>query len=135
MDVIRSDQPGAYLVIAEDEAHAMPERFFTPIVNDDRDQSFDYQDAWVKVPAHWVVATNIALTAMSAADGLHVFARSLASADPLAGIKLSLLATGQRATITTREGEIRCLGEPFRRYRIRPRKEAPKPHLAQQTST
>ena len=54
-----------------------------------------WRDRYETIPAHWVMVTDIALTAMTGADGLHVSARSLKSAEPLAGIKLTLLATGQ----------------------------------------
>src|SRR5262249_55056594 len=47
------------------------------------------------IPAHWVVVTDIALTAMTGADGLHVIARSLRTAEPISGAPVSLLSKGQ----------------------------------------
>ena len=92
-DIIKPGQVGAYLIVAEDAAHAMPEKFFgAHAANDDNN---DFTELWQPVAAHWVISTDIALTAISASDGLHLFARSLASADPLADIKLSLVAAGQ----------------------------------------
>ena len=41
-----------------------------------------------------VVQTDIALTTVTAADGLHVFARSLGTAGPLSGIEVQLLRDG-----------------------------------------
>jgi alpha-2-macroglobulin len=92
-EIVTPGRSGAYLVIAENAATATPERFFTAPPRNRDDEGYD--QLWASVPAHWVIATDIALTTLSGADGLHVFARSLASADPLPGVKLSLLATGQ----------------------------------------
>ncbi|HWE72795.1 MAG TPA: alpha-2-macroglobulin [Stellaceae bacterium] len=92
-DAVKPGQVGAYLIVAEDAAHALPEKFFnTSAANDDND---NFGQLWEPIAAHWVVSTDIALTAVSGSDGLHVFARSLASAEPLSDIKLSLIATGQ----------------------------------------
>ena len=91
-DVIKPGQVGAYLIVAEDAAHAMPESFFHPKASDQDEYP---EEGWTEIATHWVVSTDVALTAVTAADGLHLFVRSLASADPLSGIKLSLLATGR----------------------------------------
>ena len=91
-DIIQPGQAGAYLIIAEDATHALPEKFFgTRAASDDS----DFTGYWQPIAAHWVISTDIALTAISAADGLHLFARSLALAEPLSDIKLSLIASGQ----------------------------------------
>ncbi len=50
-----------------------------------------YQDRAVQ----WFVVSDIGLVAMRGADGLSVFARSLATAEPLAGVKLSLQARNE----------------------------------------
>ena len=92
-DIIKPGQVGAYLIVAEDAAHAMHEKFFDPrAANDD---SNDFTELYRPIAAHWVISTDIALTAISGSDGLHLFARSLSSAEPLSDIKLSLIATGQ----------------------------------------
>jgi len=92
--VLKADQPGAYLVIAEDAAHATPEKVFSGGEYDEsRDP--DWREENAKIPAHWVMVTDIALTAMTGADGLHVAVRSLKSAEPLPGVRLALIATGQ----------------------------------------
>ena len=92
-EIVPPGRSGAYLVIAENAAGATPERFFTASPRSRDDEGDD--ELWASVPAHWVIATDIGLSTMRGADGLHVFARSLASADPLPGVKLSLLAAGQ----------------------------------------
>ena len=92
--IIKSEQPGAYLVIAEDAANAMPDKELSTVAASDEQNVF-WRDLYETIPAHWVMVTDIALTAMTGADGLHVSARSLKSAEPLAGVKVTLLATGQ----------------------------------------
>ncbi len=49
----------------------------------------------------WFVISDIGLASMSGTDGLHVFARSLASADPVEGIELSLISRSNRVLGTT----------------------------------
>jgi hypothetical protein len=92
--IIKSEQPGAYLVIAEDAANAMPDKELSTVAASDEQNVF-WRDLYETIPAHWVMVTDIALTAMTGANGLHVSARSLKSAEPLAGVKVTLLATGQ----------------------------------------
>ncbi|MBV9523047.1 MAG: hypothetical protein JO010_09650, partial [Alphaproteobacteria bacterium] len=94
-EIVKPGQRGAYLVIAENADGATPDKFFEPDTDGRLKEGNDFETLWRMVPAHWVIATDIALTGMSGADGLHVFARSLASAEPLPGIKLQLLASGQ----------------------------------------
>ncbi len=89
--VIPAGQHGAYLVIAENAATALPEAVYSA-KHADGDEP---EDAWSQLAAHWVISTDIALTTMSGQDGLHVFARSLATADPLSGVKLTLMSAGQ----------------------------------------
>jgi uncharacterized protein YfaS (alpha-2-macroglobulin family) len=92
--IIKSEQPGAYLVIAEDAANAMPDKELSTVAASDEQNVF-WRDLYETIPAHWVIVTDIALTAMTGADGLHVSARSLKSAEPLVGVKVTLLAAGQ----------------------------------------
>jgi uncharacterized protein YfaS (alpha-2-macroglobulin family) len=91
--IITPGQSGAYLIIAERAEAATPNQFFTKV---QKDNEFDpSEQLWTPLAAHWVISTDIALTTMTGGDGLHVFARSLASAEPLSGITISLLAVGQ----------------------------------------
>jgi uncharacterized protein YfaS (alpha-2-macroglobulin family) len=85
--VIPPGRAGLYLVVAENAATALPESQFTGA----GDGVADFNTS---IAAHWVVATDIALTSVCGADGLHVFARSLASARPLAGVDVRLLSAG-----------------------------------------
>jgi uncharacterized protein YfaS (alpha-2-macroglobulin family) len=93
--VIKADHPGAYLVLAEDAAQAIPEREFTASTPSNDEAEWWWQEDDEIIPAHWIIVTDIALTAMSAADGLHVIARSLRTAGPISGARVSLISKGQ----------------------------------------
>ena len=57
----------------------------------------------------WVMDTDIALTSFTGQDGLNVFARSLQSAQPLAGLELVLLTRGNEPVakaITAADGRV-----------------------------
>ncbi|WP_419914695.1 MG2 domain-containing protein [Hoeflea sp.] len=49
-------------------------------------------DNWESRATQWLVVSDIGLSTFSGSDGLHVFARSLDTAKPAAGVKLTLLA-------------------------------------------
>lgn len=49
----------------------------------------------------WFVISDLGLATMSGADGLHVFVRALSDADPLAGVKVSLLSRANRVLAKT----------------------------------
>jgi uncharacterized protein YfaS (alpha-2-macroglobulin family) len=98
---IAERKPGIYVLVAEDAARER-QRGDT----DDGVASRDYRPRAVQ----WVIDSDIGLTSLSGADGLHVFARSLASAAPLAGLRISLVARDNeelaRAT-TDGDGHVR----------------------------
>ncbi|MGC4410861.1 hypothetical protein D4A92_03595 [Rhizobium rosettiformans] len=58
---------------------------------------------WDSRATQWFVVSDIGLSTFAGTDGLHVFARSLASAGPLANIELQLIAKNNEilATATT----------------------------------
>jgi uncharacterized protein YfaS (alpha-2-macroglobulin family) len=91
--VIPPGRNGIYLVVAEDAAHALPDVVFTGSIQDLNSADSDAYDQNLAV--HWVVATDLALSSMSGTDGLHVFARSLASGKPVAGVDVRLISQGQ----------------------------------------
>ncbi|GKY88837.1 alpha-2-macroglobulin family protein [Sinisalibacter aestuarii] len=65
-------------------------------------------DPYASPPAtQWFVISDIGLTTMMGADGLHLFARALASADPIAGARVQLLS---RANAVLGEGETDAQG-------------------------
>ncbi|MDA4845643.1 alpha-2-macroglobulin family protein [Hoeflea poritis] len=49
-------------------------------------------DNWESRATQWLVISHIGLSSFSGSDGLHVFARSLDTAKPVEGVKLTLLA-------------------------------------------
>jgi hypothetical protein len=76
--VLKDKKPGVYVLIASD-------------ANKKTDTSSDDEDEG-EFAVQWVVDSDIALTTFNGAGGLSVFARSYASAKPLSGIKLTLVA-------------------------------------------
>jgi alpha-2-macroglobulin len=92
-DVIKERKPGVYVLFAENAGETLKN-------GDDEDYSR-------RVATQWVIDSDIALTSFEGADGLHVFARSLARATPLAGINLTLVARDNEElakTVTDAEG-------------------------------
>jgi len=76
---IPEPDPGVYLVIARDAA--------------DAEKAGDPWDLrWAGAAAQWVIDTDIGLTTFSGQGGFHVFARSLATAEPISGLKIALVA-------------------------------------------
>ena len=51
--IIKPDQPGAYLVLAEDAADATPEKEFTA-PSSSNDQAWGWRQDDQTIPAHWV---------------------------------------------------------------------------------
>ncbi|MBK8537640.1 MAG: alpha-2-macroglobulin family protein [Candidatus Competibacteraceae bacterium] len=89
-EILRDPQPGIYVVVAE------------PIKED--------SDSYQNRATQWLVVSDIGLFTLRGNDGLHVFARSLAGAKPLAGVDLRLYArnNGELAKVTTdRQGYAR----------------------------
>jgi len=84
--MIGRGEPGAYLVVAR---RVDPRRDAGAEPSSDDDDSESYYAA---ATAQWVVSTDIALTSFTGADGLTLVARSLASAKPIEGLRLTLIA-------------------------------------------
>ncbi|MGL4241891.1 MAG: MG2 domain-containing protein, partial [Beijerinckiaceae bacterium] len=70
--------PGVYLLFARPAGQKV-------------ESDSDYDDG-ADVATQWFVVSDIGLTSFSGPDGVHVLARSLATAQPMAGVKLRLLA-------------------------------------------
>ena len=89
-DILKGKPPGAYVLVAEDAAKAKP-----------ADSSDD--DSSDQLAAQWVIDSDISITTFQGTNGLAVFARSYASAKPLSGVKLTLVAHDNNvlATVTT----------------------------------
>ena len=86
-DILKGKPPGAYVLIAMDAS---------------KDADQDYYDDGT-IAAQWVVDSDMALTSFQGASGLTVFARSYATAQPLGGVKLTLVAKDNNvlATVNT----------------------------------
>ncbi len=87
--VLKKRKPGAYVLIASDASKKG---------GDGSDEGFSSGEMAVQ----WVVDSDIALTTFTGAGGLTVFARSYASAKPLEGVKLSLVARNNNEVATAK---------------------------------
>ena len=84
--MLRDRAPGAYLLVA-----APDEREIAGL------EDYGYGlDVGARAPrTRWVVETDLALTTLQAAGGLDVFARSLDTAQPAAGVEVALVSEGK----------------------------------------
>jgi alpha-2-macroglobulin len=91
-NLLKNRKPGAYVLIASDAAKK-------PEVNAEGEEEFDSNAMAVQ----WVVDSDMALTTFKGNGGLSVFVRSYASAKPLSGVKLALVArnNNELATVKT----------------------------------
>ena len=74
-----------------------PGAYFVVVWNAAKPPSRDYDDDETTsggAAGLWVIDTDIGLTSFSGDDGLNVFARSLQTAQPLAGIEVTVLSRG-----------------------------------------
>ena len=65
----------------------------------------DKSDDWQSRATQWFVVSDIGLTTYTGEDGLNVFARSLATAKPLVGVDLTLLANNNEILGTAKTDE------------------------------
>jgi uncharacterized protein YfaS (alpha-2-macroglobulin family) len=86
-ETIKDWKPGAYFVVAWNAAKP-PSRNY----DDEEDEQAGNGNGTAS--GMWVMDTDIALTSFTGEDGLNVFARSLQSAQPLAGLEVVLLTRG-----------------------------------------
>lgn len=82
--LVQGKQSGLYLVTAENAAIPAEKSILLTTTQSDTDNS--------DLAAHWVNVSDIGLSAIRGHDGLHVFARSLATAKLLSGINVALMA-------------------------------------------
>lgn len=84
-------EPGVYVMVAR-----AGERPITQ-AQEDGEPAYETQ------ATQWFVVSDLGLTAFSGADGVHGFVRSLASAEPVAGVQLRLIARNNEvlATLTS----------------------------------
>ncbi|WP_428249996.1 alpha-2-macroglobulin family protein [Ferrovibrio sp.] len=93
--ILPERRPGAYLLIAEDDAKAS--------------SRYNYYSS--DAPAtRWVIETDIGLTVLQGEDGLHLLARSYDTAKPIAGLDVALVAENRRdlgRATTDKDGRVR----------------------------
>lgn len=85
-------KPGVYLLVATDRLVELEEIEEWPLS---------------RYATQWLVVSDIGLTTVRGADGLSVFARSLATAEPMAGVSLALQARNEDTlaeTVTNMDG-------------------------------
>ncbi|MBO1360470.1 alpha-2-macroglobulin family protein [Acetobacter sacchari] len=87
--LIQGQKPGLYLVTAENAATPSSRSLLAPDASQDGMGANDGSLA-----AHWINVSDLGLSAIRGQDGLHVFARSLATATPLSGVTVTLTAQG-----------------------------------------
>ncbi|MDB5648743.1 MAG: hypothetical protein JWL62_263, partial [Hyphomicrobiales bacterium] len=85
-------QPGVYVMVAS--AGGTPPSQSSAEQNDRTDTQ----------ATQWFVVSDLGLTTFSGEDGVHVFARSLATAEPVAGVELRLIARNNEVLATQTTG-------------------------------
>lgn len=83
-DVLTDMQPGAYVVTAK--------------------VAGIQQEYWHEVATQWFIVTDLGLTTVSGEDGVHAFARSLGSAEPVANARVRLVAVNNEILGETTTG-------------------------------
>ncbi len=71
-DAVPTLKPGVYVITAKPELN---------------------QDEWGSLATQWFIVSDLGLTVLSGDDGVHTFVRSLSTAEPVANVKLRLVAT------------------------------------------
>lgn len=95
-EAIGKAEPGAYLVVAKN-----PDR------SKEDDEDGYYSSEYQPVAAQWVVQTDLGVTSFNGADGLTLSVRSLKTAKPVDGVRLTLIARNNDElahAITDRDG-------------------------------
>ena len=89
--LLKNRKPGAYVLIASGAAKKKDKN---------PGDEYDYESGEMAV--QWVVDSDMALTTFKGGNGLSVFVRSYASAKPLSGVKLTLVARNNNELATVR---------------------------------
>ncbi|MEO8559508.1 MAG: alpha-2-macroglobulin, partial [Rhodospirillales bacterium] len=82
-DVVKPWVPGVYFIAAWNAAQGDPDQ-------QTDEESPGYYD--FRANGQWVIDSDTGLTTFQGSDGMHVFARSLQTAQPMAGVTLTLIA-------------------------------------------
>ncbi len=92
VDAVAKLQPGVYLVTARPWKDTAP----------DAANSGEVED--VSLATQWMVVSDLGLTTFSGEDGLHATAHSLASAAPLEGVEMRLIARNNEVLAVKKTG-------------------------------
>ncbi|TXL70431.1 alpha-2-macroglobulin family protein [Vineibacter terrae] len=98
-EVVKDWKPGAYVVVAWNAADGTIDELLGK-----ENENFDYDKYYERrFATQWLIDTDIGLTTFTGSDGLTVFARSLNTAQPAAGIELTLITRNNEdiARLTT----------------------------------
>jgi uncharacterized protein YfaS (alpha-2-macroglobulin family) len=90
LEALKKLEPGVYVMVS------MPGEKAPSQIMDDNDDSYD------NLSTQWFVVSDIGLTSFSGDDGVHILARSLASAGPIAGLEVRLVARNNEILGTAR---------------------------------
>jgi len=82
-EAIGTLKPGAYAMIA-------------------RPSDISQEDNWRDQATQWFIVSDLGLTALSGDDGVHAFVRSLASAEPVSGAEVRLVAKNNEILATAK---------------------------------
>ncbi len=101
MEAVPKLEPGVYVMLAR--AGDKPVTANIPLnapKGDDDEGNYGGDDDGAEGMTQWFVVSDLGLTSFSGEDGVHVFARSLATAAPLAGVELRLVARNNEILAT-----------------------------------
>ena len=87
MEAVPKLEPGVYVMIAKAGEKPVTSGMSTSDGDDE-----DYSESNGTTGTQWFVVSDLGLTSFSGDDGIHVLVRSLASAEPLSGVEVRLLA-------------------------------------------
>ena len=93
LDAVGTLQPGVYVMTAKPSDGSTP----AATVTDDGGYS---GDDWQQRATQWFVVSDLGLTSFVGDDGVHVFVRSLASAQPVGGVEIRLIARNNEVLAT-----------------------------------
>jgi uncharacterized protein YfaS (alpha-2-macroglobulin family) len=99
LEAVGKLEPGVYVMVARAGEQK-------PLVSSD--DSSDYSDD--QKATQWFTVSDLGLTTFSGADGVHVLVRSLASAEPVEGVELRLVAKNNEILATVKtpaDGHVR----------------------------
>ena len=92
-------EPGIYLIAAQ-AGDFKTESGATTTPSPDGDGDGDRTESAENIATQWFVVSDLGLTAFSGHDGVHVFVRSLASAAPVEGTEVRLIARNNEVMAT-----------------------------------